>query len=87
MIIRRTIGWLALSVFPVPRVVGVAGAVLLLKDVVRLVVQTAKTERRSAVIAFCSMIEHDVENHFDPRPVQGLHHIPKFIHGTLRIPP
>ena len=77
-------GWLALSVLPVPRVVGVARAVLL-EDVVRLVVQTAEAQRRPAVVAFRRVVEHDIENDLDAGPVQRLDHIAKFIHRAKRI--
>ena len=81
---RRTIGWLALSVLPRAAVVGVARAVWF-EDVVGAIVQTAKAQRRPLMVAFGGVIEHDVENDLDARPVQRLDHVAKLVHRTKRI--
>lgn len=66
-------------------VVGVAFAVLF-KDVIGGIVQPAKTQRRSVVATFRGVVEHDVEDHFDARPVQRLDHVAELVHGTERVP-
>ena len=65
-------------------VVGVARAILF-ENVVSGVVQAAKTQGRAVVIAFGSVIEHNVENHLDTRPVQRLDHITKLVQWPERI--
>ena len=39
----------------------------------------AEAERGPAVVAFGGVIEDDVENDFDIRPVQGFDHVPKLV--------
>ena len=65
-------------------VVRVARAICF-QDVVRRVVQPAQAQRRPAVVAFGGVVEHDVENHLEARPVQGLDHVAKLVDGTERI--
>ena len=49
------------------------------EDVVRLVIQSPEAERRPEVITFRGVVEDDVENHLDPRPVQGLDHVAELV--------
>ena len=65
-------------------VVGVARAILF-ENVVSDVVEAAKTQRRAVVIAFGSVIEHNVENHLDTRPVQRLDHVAKLVQWPERV--
>ena len=65
-------------------VIGVARAVLL-QDVVGAVVQSAKAERRSAMVAFRGVVEDDIENDLDAGPMQRLDHVAKLVHRAERI--
>ena len=65
-------------------VVGVASAVVL-QDIVRRVVQAPEAQRRPMVIALRGVIEHDVEDHLEARPVQRLHHVTELVDRTQRI--
>src|SRR3954452_20534873 len=53
---------------PGAAVIGVPGTILL-KDVVGAVIYSAVTQCWTAVVALGSVIEHDIENDFDPRAV------------------
>ena len=86
MISRRTTGWLAFSVLPVPRVVGVARPVRL-EDVVRRVVQAAEAERRPVVVAFRRVVEDDVEDDLDAGAVQRLDQVAELVDGAERVAP
>ncbi len=48
---------------------------------------TAEAQRRPVLVAFGRVVEHDVENDLDPRPVQRLDHVAKFVHWAKRILP
>ena len=74
---RRTTGWLALSVLPVA-VVGVMGAVRF-EDVVSLVLEAAKTQRRTGLAAFGGVVEHNIEDHFDAGAMQRLDEVAKLV--------
>ena len=39
------------------------------------------------MVAFRGVIEHDVKNDLDPRPVQRFDHVAKFVHRAQRILP
>ena len=65
-------------------VIGVAGAVLF-ENVVGAVLQPAEAQRRPVVVAFGGVIENNIENDFDARPVQRLHHVAKFVYRAERI--
>src|SRR5467141_2326314 len=69
---------------PSAAVIGVARAVRF-KNVVGAVLQPAKTQRRPAVVAFCGVIEDNVEDDLDARPVKRLYHVTKFIYRAERI--
>src|SRR5262249_51423035 len=60
---------------------------VLVEDVVDRVVESAKAQRRTAVVAFRRVIEHDVENHLDAGAMERLDHVPKFVDGTRWIAP
>ena len=70
---------------PGAAVVGVARAVVL-EDVVRGVVQAAEAQRRPALVTFGGVVEHDVEDDLDARPVQRLDHVAELVHRAERIP-
>ena len=50
-----------------------------LEQIVGPVLQPSKRDRRSQAIAFCRVIEHDVENDLDVCFVQGFDHISEFV--------
>jgi hypothetical protein len=56
------------------RVVGVAGEVWI-KDVIGIVRQSAKAQRRPALVTLGGVVKHHVENDLDIRPRQRFHHI------------
>src|SRR5262249_39276798 len=62
-------------------VISVARAVLF-ENIVGVVLQTAKTQRGPTVVSFSSVIEDNVENNLDARPVQRLDHVTKFINRS-----
>jgi hypothetical protein len=66
-------------------IVGVARAVVL-EDVVRGIVQPPEAQGRPALVTLRGVVEHDVENYLDPRPVQRLDHVAELVHGAKRIP-
>ena len=66
-------------------VVGVARAVVL-EDVVGGVVEAAEAQRRPALVALRGVVEHDVEDDLDARPVQRLDHVAELVHRAERIP-
>ena len=51
------------------------GAAAVLQHVVDAVLQALETERGTIFVPFGRVVEHDVENHFDARPVQSPHHL------------
>src|SRR5678815_2503689 len=59
-------------------VIGVTRAILF-KNVIGTVVQAAKTQGWPVLIAFGCVVEDNVENDFDTRPVQRLDHIPELV--------
>ena len=65
-------------------VIRIARAILF-ENVVGGIVQSAKTQSRPVVIAFRSVVEHNVENDLDTGPVQRLNHVAKFIQRPQRI--
>ncbi len=65
-------------------VIGVARPIFL-KDVVGAVVQPTETQRRPGVVAFRGVVEDDVENDLDARPMQRLDHVAKLVNGTQRV--
>ncbi|KAF5408087.1 MAG: hypothetical protein Udaeo2_17390 [Candidatus Udaeobacter sp.] len=65
-------------------VIRVARAILF-ENVVGGVVQAAKTQGRPIVIAFRSVVEHNVKNDLDAFPVQRLDQIAKLIQRPERI--
>src|SRR5215472_16102113 len=65
-------------------VIGVARLVLL-QDVVRAVIDSAKTAGRAAVAAFCGVIEYDVEDDLDSSAVERLNHVAKLVDGFAAI--
>src|SRR5580692_281050 len=67
-----------------PAVIGVTRTVSF-KNVVGAVLEAAETQSRPILIALRRVIENYVENDLDTRPVQGLHHVAKFIHRAERI--
>src|SRR5262249_23639425 len=67
-------------------VIGVARAILL-ENVISSVVEPSKTQRRSVVITFGGVIEHNVENDLNTRPVQSLDHVAKLVQRPKRILP
>ena len=67
------------------RVVGVAARILFGRPVVRLVVESLEREHRSEVIAFARVVVDDVEDHFEVRRVQELHHTLEFADRADRI--
>src|SRR5271166_3728158 len=64
--------------------VGIAGMIFTEK-VVSGIVQAAEAQCRAIVSTFRGVIKNYVEYHFDARPVESLHHIPKFIYGAQRV--
>ena len=69
---------------PSAGVIRIAGSVAI-ENVVGLILQAAKAERRAGVIALRGMIEDHVQDHFDTCAVQGLYHIAEFVHRTKRV--
>ncbi len=71
--------------------VAAAGEVEILmlrvEQVVSKILKAAQRKSRTHVIALGGMIENDVEDHFDARAVQRLHHISEFIHRAERMLP
>ena len=65
-------------------VVGVAGAVGV-EDVVGVVLQAAEAERRSALVALGGVVEDNVEDDFQGRPVQRLNHVPELVERPERV--
>ena len=65
-------------------VVGVTRAAVF-EDVVGRVVDAAEAERRPGVVALGGVVEHDVENDLDARPVQRLDHVAEFVDRAERI--
>ena len=65
-------------------VIGIARAVLV-ETVIGAVVQATETQCWSVLVTFRSVVEHNVENHLDLRPVQRLDHIAKFVQPAERI--
>ena len=65
-------------------VVGVTGFVLI-KDVIELVRQTTIAQCRPSPTAFCCVIEYNIEDDFEARAVERLHHVPKFFEGCERV--
>ena len=59
-------------------VIGVARAVLF-ENVVGAVVEAAEAECRSLVVTLGGVVEHNVENDFDARAMQGFDHVAKFV--------
>src|SRR5215471_19925794 len=59
-------------------VVCIARAILF-ENVVGGVVQTAKTQSRSVMIVFSSMIKHNVKDDLDTGAVQRLNHVAEFV--------
>ena len=76
---RRTMGWLAFSVFPGAAVVGVTRAVFFEK-IVSAVVHSAEAQGWSVVTTFRRMVENNVENDLDTSPVQRLDHVAELVH-------
>src|SRR4029434_4825515 len=77
---------------PLSRVQRVAGAgvvriarAVALEEVVCLVVETAEAQRRSVVIAFGRVVEHDIENHLDAGAMERLHEVAELVDRTERI--
>src|SRR5882672_6741301 len=66
------------AVIRVTRMVG-------FKNVVRTVLQPSKAQSRTVMVAFSGVIEDDVKNDLDARPVQRLHHVTKFIYRAESI--
>src|SRR5262249_50050224 len=64
--------------------VGIAGAVPV-EDVVGPVIDAAEAQRGPAMVALRSVIEHHVEDDFDPRPMEGFDHVTKLIYRPQRI--
>ena len=63
---------------PTAGIVGVTGFVLF-KDVVDIVRQAAIAQRWSCPTTFCCVIEHNIQDDFDARAVERLHHVSKFV--------
>ncbi len=55
-----------------------------LKNVVRTVFQPPKAQSRALVVAFGSVVEDDVKDYLDSRPVQRLYHVTEFIYRAER---
>ena len=71
-------GMIGVERVPGTTVVGVARAILF-KDVVSAVIDSAKTDSGPSVVAFGRVIEYDIENDFDSRPVQSFDHVAKLV--------
>ena len=56
------------------RVVAIRPAAVL-QHVVDLIFQSLEAERRAVLVSFGGVVEHDVENHLDARPMQGQHRL------------
>ena len=54
------------------------------EHVIDLVFKSLESQRRSQFVAFGSMVEDDVQNHFDPGLVQSPDHLLEFIDLTAR---
>jgi hypothetical protein len=67
-------------------VVGITGFVPL-EEVVDVVRETAVAKRRAGPAAFGCVIEHDVQDDFEARAVQCLHHVAEFVERGQRIVP
>src|ERR1700679_2140153 len=66
-------------------VIGVGRAVRI-QNVVDAVLQTPEADGWPQLVSFSGVIEDHIENYLDARLMQRLHHIPKLIHRTQRIP-
>ena len=60
--------------------VHVIRKILLLQPIVGAVVEAAQAHRRPVFVAFDGVVEHDVENDFEPCLVQRAHHRLEFGH-------
>ena len=73
---------------------GVAGAGVVavsrpirFQDVVGGVLQSPETQCRSFLVPLRGVIVHDIENHFESGPMQGLHHVAELVDGAQGILP
>ena len=80
---RRTTGWLAFKVLPVP-LKSAYSERSSVENVIGGVIDAAETERRTCLVTFGGVIEDDVENHLNPCTVQCLNHVAKFVHWAQR---
>ena len=55
------------------------------EHVIGRVVEPAEAERRPVVVALGGVVEDDVENHLDARPVQRLDHVAELVDRAERI--
>jgi hypothetical protein len=67
-----------------PRIVGVARAVLL-KDVISVVIETAKAEGRTVNPALGGVVENHVEDDLKPGAMQRLDHLAELIDWSKRV--
>src|SRR5262249_12468888 len=58
---------------------------VLVEDVVSTIIEPAETQRRSVVVPFGGVIEDNVENDLDTRPMQCLHHVAKLVDRAERV--
>ena len=56
-------------------------------DLVNAVLQAAKGESRAILVTFRGVVENNIEDDFNIRPVQCLHHVAEFIHSAKWILP
>ena len=61
------------------------GAAAVLQHVVDAILQALETERGAIFVPLGRVVEHDVENHFDARPVQRPHHLLELAHLAARL--
>ena len=77
-------GMIRVDGVPGTTVVGVKRTVVF-ENVVGAVLQPAKTQRWPVLVAFGGVIENHVEDDLDARPVEGFHHVAKFMYRAKRI--
>ncbi len=68
-----------------PAMVFVNGLVFGVEDVIRPVFDAPEGQRGAFVVAFGSVVEDDIENHFQPRLVQGFDQVAEFVDGGERV--
>ena len=72
-------GVVAIHRIAASRIIGIFSAIF--EHVIDGVIESAECDGRSAFVSFAAVVEDDVENDFDLRFVEGLHHRSEFFNG------